>query len=98
MSHDDASERGEALLLDLQVEVLKMRRQKMLVLASYILEVRAPGIVSRMPNEHDILREAGNALHGIDADVAEREGALREFEEGMQVRQSLRAAAAAGYA
>ena len=95
---DDASDRGEALCLDLAVEVLKMRRQRMLVLASYILELRAPGIMSRMSNEDDVLREAGNALLGINTDVAEAEGALRVFEESMQVRQSLReAAAAAGY-
>ena len=64
---------GEALVLELAAEVLKVRRQKMIAMAKNILEVRRPGISQSFASwtEEDVLREAGEALMCITQEYEE---------------------------
>ena len=70
---------GHDLVLDLQVELLKMRRQKMVALARCVLNARCPGIGHRIENDDDVLREAGYALSIINQDIEDAQDELVNF-------------------
>ena len=79
MTRDDLD--GQALVLELAVEVLKLRRQKMLAMAEDILEARCPGIHRSLVNwtEEDVLCEAGEALKCITQDLEDAQEDLASF-------------------
>lgn len=74
---------GEAILADVEVDVLSAKRRRLVQLSRDVLEVRCPGFCSLTPmTEDECLREAGHALATISEDVLDAMQTLRAAKAG----------------